>query len=179
MDLRNLSNRGELTESRYTTCQVKALVMESGKLDLHIALDPLAKEPNFTIRGKLLDLNMRELNPLMRQYAKLDFERGNGNIVLEIAATNGQLDGYVKPLFKDLKIFSLKNDGDENFLKIAWEALAEAVTQIFRNQPKDQLATKTPVQGTIKYPETGILPTIGNVLRNAFFQAFTPLYEKS
>ena len=48
------------------------------------------------------------------------------------------------------------------------------VGDVFKNQSKDQVATKIPFEGRLDNPETNIWVTITNVLQNAFIQAIQP-----
>jgi hypothetical protein len=84
----------------------------------------------------------------------------------------------VKPLMKDLDVFELKEDS-ENPLKLAWQAVLAGIVKIFKNQPKDQFATKIPVSGTIDKKGIALWATIGNVLRNAFVRAFSPTFDQT
>jgi hypothetical protein len=120
-------------------------------------------------------------NDLARAYAKLDFASGHGDFVMQLNARDGRLNGYAKPLFHDMKIFSWKQDvtqQHENPLEIAWQALAQGITSIFTNQKKDKFATRVPISGSIDDRQSGTWRAILNVLRNAFVKAYTPQLEK-
>jgi hypothetical protein len=65
-------------------------------------------------------------------------------------------------------------DRDDNVFRKMWEGLAGFVGQVFKNQSKDQVATKIPFEGRLDNPETDIWVTIINVLQNAFIQAIQP-----
>jgi hypothetical protein len=96
-------------------------------------------------------------------------------------ARDGRLDGYAKPLFHDLKIFSWKQDVEQdrkNPLGLAWEALAQGVASIFKNRAKDQFATRVPISGRIDDKQVGTFAAIVGVLRNAFIKAYTPQLEE-
>jgi len=86
----------------------------------------------------------------------------------------------VKPLFRDLKVFSLRADiGDSNVLQFFWQALVGAAAGIFKNHPRDQFGTLIPFQSDLSGATTAdILATIGNVLRNAFVRAYLPRLQE-
>jgi len=65
-------------------------------------------------------------------------------------------------------------DRDESFFQKAWEAVVGAAGSVLKNQKEDQVATKIPIEGTFKNPETRLLYAVGEVLRNAFVQALMP-----
>jgi hypothetical protein len=120
----------------------------------------------------------QDTSSLARSYGDFDFEHGYFSLVMELRSVEGTVDGYIKPLFRQLKVLSLKKElGEKNVLELFWEALLEVTSVIFRNQPKDQLATLIPVKGELKNPQADILESVGNLLRNAFVRAYLPRLE--
>lgn len=180
--VRNLTNSKDENQDLFASCDATGVALGGGKLDLGLKLNPRAKKPTFELQAKLLGIDLKALNPFFKKYAKLDFSSGRGDIVTEIGASNGTLRGYVKPLLKNIDVLSIKDDIEkdhDNILQVIWEGLAGTIVQLFKNQPKDQLATEIPITGSMEAPTTGIFPAIGGVLRNAFIQAFTPFYRSS
>jgi len=112
-------------------------------------------------------------------YGKFDFKRGWFDLVIEADSKEGQLSGYVKPLFRDLKVFDLVEDLEgANVIQAFWQALVGAVTGLLKNQPRDQFGTLIPFSGDYsRTTNTDILATIGNMLRNAFVRAYLPRLE--
>jgi hypothetical protein len=94
----------------------------------------------------------------------------------ELAAADGKFTGYVKPLFKDMRILDLKKDA-KNPLKLLWEAVVEGVSQLFTNHSTGELGTKIPLSGTFENRNVDILATIGGILKNAFIKALLPGIE--
>lgn len=54
----------------------------------------------------------------------------------------------------------------------------EGSVSIFTNQPKDRFATVIPISGTIESPDSAYFVALTNILKNAFFKAFEPGFEK-
>ncbi|MEO8085899.1 MAG: hypothetical protein ABI763_03715, partial [Bacteroidota bacterium] len=48
---------------------------------------------------------------------------------------------------------------------------------VFRNQKKDQVATKVPIEGDFKNPKTGVVDAVVQVVINAFIQALVPAID--
>jgi hypothetical protein len=69
-------------------------------------------------------------------------------------------------------------DRKDNVLRKLWEAFAEGIGEVFENQPKDRVATKVPIRGTVKDLDTNVWYAIGEVLRNAFIQALQPSIDQ-
>jgi hypothetical protein len=175
----NLTNIRDEMKPLVSTVQATAVAMDHAKLEFKMTLDPFSYRPTFHMAMRLMGLDVTRLNDLAQAYGKFDFERGWFDLVVEADAKEGLLNGYVKPLFRDLKIFSLSEDiKDENVLQIFWQALVGGVTTILKNQPRDQFGTLVPFRGDLSQATNAdILATIGNVLRNAFVRAYLPRLE--
>jgi hypothetical protein len=145
------------------------------------SFDPLDRRiADFTLTLRISDIQLKRLNDLARAYAKLDFAGGHGTFVMQLEAKDGALSGYAKPLLHDVQIFSWKQDVEEegkNPLRVAWEAIAQGITSLFKNQAKDQFATRIPISGRIDNKDISAWAAIVGVLHNAFVQAYTPKLE--
>ena len=92
----------------------------------------------------------------------------------------GQLDGYAKPIFHNLQLFSWKQDVEQDKkgpIKLAYEALAQGLVSLFKNHAQDQFATRVPISGRIDDKQLDTSQAILGVLRNAFVKAYTPQLE--
>ena len=177
--IENLTNIRDETKPLISTVQVAGLAMDQAKFEYNMTLDPFSYRPSFRMALRVLGLDVTQLNDLSRNYGKFDFERGWFDLVVEARAEEGQLTGYAKPLFRNLKIFSPSEDfKDENVLRSFWQALVGGVTTLLKNQRRDQFGTVIPFSGDLSgATTTDILATIGNVLRNAFIRAYLPRLE--
>ncbi|MEZ0486778.1 DUF748 domain-containing protein [Fibrella aquatica] len=139
----------------------------------------LLKElPDFNYNLKFTNLQLVKLNPLAREYANVDFERGTMSVFSEMAMNDGKLNGYLKPLTKDMKVFKLKEPGEKRTVgRFFTELLAEAGSEVLENQKRDQVATRVPLTGTIDAIQTPVWPTIFGVLRNAYVEAFEQKFD--
>jgi hypothetical protein len=153
--------------------------MEQARLQFNMKLDPFSYRPTFQLAVRLLNLDVTKLNALTQAYGSFDMKRGWFDLVVELKANEGQLSGYVKPLFRDLQVFSLKQDiQNRNPLEFFWQALVGLTTELFKNQQRSQFATIIPFHGEVSNPQTDTLAVIGNVLRNAFVRAYLPRYQQ-
>jgi len=175
----NLTNIRREINPLVATVNVSGLMMDQAKLELKVTLDPFSYRPSFHLAMRLLGLDVTKINDLALAYGKFDFKRGWFDLVVEADAKEGQLNGYVKPLFRDLKVFSLKEDiKEDNVLQFFWQALVHSVTAIFKNQSRDQFGTLIRFTGSMEgKTSVDLLQTIGNVLRNAFIRAYLPKLE--
>jgi hypothetical protein len=177
--LDNLGNIRNETNPLTSSVNATATAMDQAKLDFKMTLDPFSYKPTFHMALRLLGLDVTKINDLALQYGKFDFKRGWFDLVMEADAKEGQLTGYVKPLFRNLKVFSLKQDiKEDNVLEFFWQALIGGVTNLLKNRSRDQFGTLIPFSGDLSgATSTDILATIGNILRNAFVRAYLPHLE--
>lgn len=128
--------------------------------------------PDFNYDLRFTNIEMTKLNEMARAYANIDFERGRLNVFSEMAMNDGKLNGYVKPLTKEMKIFKLDENENRSVGRFFTELLAQGGTALLKNQKLDQVATRIPLSGTVEEVKVGLWPTIFGVLRNAYIQAF-------
>lgn len=168
----NLRNSYDSTSVLPSTVTARANVYE-GEMNINGRLNLLARKPTFDVNAEVKGTNLVKLNDFFKAYAKIDVNRGTFGLYAEAAAKEGRFNGYVKPLIKNLKVLG-PEDRKDNFLQKLWEGVVGTVAFAFKNQPKNQLATKIPFEGDIKEPDTNVWFMIGTILQNAFIQAIQP-----
>lgn len=171
----NLKNSYDSSELLPASIKASADIYE-GTLTFNMKLNPLADDPTFDMNAELKGTNLVLLNDFFKAYAKIDVNKGTFGMYTEVAAKEGRFEGYVKPLIKDLDVVGAE-DRDDNVFRQLWENIAGTVAEVLENQRKDQFATKVPLEGNIKNPESDIASTILTVLQNAFIQALQPAID--
>lgn len=173
----NLTNIHDEVTPLVATVKATGLALGHAKIEYEMQMDPFSYRPTFQMALRLLGLDVTKTNDLTRAYGSFDFEDGWFDLVVELDAKEGQLDGYVKPLFRNLQVASGQDLREDNVLQVFWEALVGTAAGILENQPRDQVATLVELHGDLSNPDTSILEIIGNVLRNAFIRAYLPRLE--
>jgi hypothetical protein len=173
--IENLTNIHDEITPLVATVRARAQAMDHARFEYEMKLDPFSYRPTFQLAVRLLGLDVTKLNALTRAYGAFDFERGWFDLVVELDSKEGQVQGYVKPLFRNLAVLSLDKDvKEDNVLAVFWEALVGITSEVLENQPRDQVATVIQLRGDMGSPDTDILEILGNVLRNAFVRAYLP-----
>lgn len=150
-----------------------------GKMIFSANMNLLKELPDFDYNLRFTDVQLVKVNPLARAYANLDFERGTMSVFSEMAMLDGKLNGYLKPLTKEMKIFKLDEHEGRSVGKFFTELLAQAGTAVLKNQKKDQVATRIPLRGTVENIQTALWPTLFGVLRNAYIEAFRGEFDNT
>lgn len=174
--IENLGNIHDEITPLVSSVNGTALAMDQAKFEIGMKLDPFSYRPTFTLALRLLGLDVTRVNALARAYGAFDFEHGFFDLVIEMKSTEGRIDGYVMPLFRNLRVLSLKHDvKEDNVLEVFWEALVGLSSEVLENQPRDQFGTRVPFSADATGGvQTDLLAIVGNVLRNAFIRAYLP-----
>src|SRR5436309_2308302 len=62
---------------------------------------------------------MRRMNDLLRAYGNFDVVAGNFSMYSKIKIRQGKIDGHVKPLFSDMKVYDSASGGREKHVSAA------------------------------------------------------------
>ena len=143
-----------------------------GTLDVDSKMNILQEVPDFDVNMSLSEADITALNDYAKEFAAIDFQSGTIGIFGELAAANGNVTGYVKPVATNLSLVDI-DDGDSNPFNLIWESLASVVLEIFENQPADQFALRMPIEGNIDDPDRDVWSAIISIFKNAFAGAFT------
>ena len=173
----NLSNAKHAKGSLPSTA-VGTAVVYNGSAKVNVKIDPFSRVPVFDLNAQLTNVDLTHLNNFLQAYGNFDVERGDFSMYSEVAAKDNRISGYTKPIIKDIKVVSWKEDKSKP-LKLIWESLVGAVAWILTNHKKDQIATKATFEGRLDDPDVDVLGIIGQLLRNAFIQALVPSLENS
>jgi hypothetical protein len=179
--IQNLSNIHDETTPLVAKVEASGVAMDQAKLDFKMTLDPFSYRPTFHMALRLLGLDVTKINDLALAYGKFDFKRGWFDLVIEADSKEGRMTGYVKPLFRNLKVLSLTQDiKEDNILQFFWQALVGFTTNILKNRSRDQFGTLIPFTADASSStSTDILATVGNILRNAFVRAYLPRLDNT
>lgn len=140
-----------------------------GTFKLDGELNLIKEIPDMDMEFSLERANVTALNDFTRHYAGIDFESGTFELFSEIAIADGHLKGYLKPLLKDSKLIG-KEDG---FLGVLWEGFVGFFKFALKNQKTGILATKIPIEGDLNNVDAGVWPTVFNIFKNAWIDAFS------
>ncbi|ALI99454.1 DUF748 domain-containing protein [Rufibacter tibetensis] len=176
----NLANVEEVGKKLPSSVTVTGKSIGGGTLKGKMQVNALKRIPDFDSDFQLTGVNLTSLNSFIKAYAKIDVERGKLDMYSELKLNNGQLDGYIKPFFEEVKVLNWKKDKKEGgVLSAVKEAVIGIFTEAAENQPLDQIATQIPIKGNINNPQTNGWKTFINVLKHAFIDAFSKGIENS
>jgi hypothetical protein len=180
--LYNLTNTSDEAQSRVATFEGEAKFFNQAPITATAHFDPFSNWEDFDIDLRMTGLDLTKLNDFSNAYAKFDFKAGTGDLVLEVDARDSQLDGYIKPLLRNVEVFDVEQDiknEDKGLFRGLWEAVVGGSEDILKNQSKDQFATRVELSGNTKEADVSPYQAFIAVLRNGFVEAFSTRFERS
>src|SRR5262249_28038521 len=125
------------------------------------------------------DTQLASMNDLLRAKANVDVTSGVFAFYSELDVRNNQVDGYVKPLFRDVKVYDPQQDRDKPVLNQIYQGVVGGVAKLLENPKTEDVATKASVKGPIESPNTSTWQILARLVQNAFFKAILPGLEQS
>jgi hypothetical protein len=118
------------------------------------------------------------MNNVLRAYGNFDVSAGVFSLVTELHVRNGRISGYIKPLFKDIKVYDRRKDKGRGFGHKMYETLIGGVAKLLENRSQQEVAIRTDISEPVGNPETSTRQIIAELIKNAFFKAILPSFEK-
>jgi uncharacterized protein DUF748 len=152
--------------------------MGTGNTVISGTFRPETKSPDFDLAIKIERTQMRAMNNLLRAYGDFDVTAGLFSLYSELRVKNGHVEGYIKPLFRDLRVYDARQDKEKTLFHKLYEGLVGDLAKLLENQSREEVATRTDVSGTLENPQTSTWQAVINLVKNAFFKAILPGIEK-
>jgi len=150
----------------------------SGTIHGTATFRPTRSGPDFDMAVQVVGASLPSINDLLRAYGKFDVAQGTFSVYSEVKVHGGRIDGYVKPLFKDVKVYDPKQDQKKPVLRKLYEKIVGGVSHILENHPREQVATVADISGPISDPNTSTWEIVVRLVSNAFVKAILPGFER-
>jgi len=121
---------------------------------------------------------MKAMSKIFQAYGKFDIKRGEFSFFSEIAIRNNRIQGYVKPIFKNMEVTDMRTPEEKSLFHKLYAGAVSVVTELLKNRPRQQVATETNISGPLEDPRANTAQIIVNLVRNAFFKAILPGFER-
>ena len=171
LTLENLDNHSDHGRSRF---HAQGAFMGSGQTVFSGGFMASAKPADFDVRLKVDDARLSDLNPLLLSLAGADVAQGRLSIYSELAVKNGRIEGYIKPLFRNLKVSEHQKDKGKPFVKRVEMHLLQFLVFVFKNHTTQEVATVIRVSGSTVDPKVDEWEVIRKLIENGFARAVLP-----
>lgn len=180
MEALNLCNVKENPEDLPSRIYLQALSFGNGQLNIAMRINVLKKVPDLDLDMQFENINMKELSDFFEEYADANVTSGNLNLYAEMAVTEGEISGYVKPALNGLEFNRLERD-DQTEPGLYWQTISDFLEDISQNQKHKEFASRVSMNGTIP-EEDPLLLSLWETFSDALIEAFetnaqTPQYS--
>ncbi|MDD2853426.1 MAG: DUF748 domain-containing protein [Desulfuromonadaceae bacterium] len=172
---KNFSN-----QSARGTAQVKLAgkFMGSGMTTATADIRPKKAGSDLDLYLKIDESQLTAMNNVLLSYGDFDVSAGVFSLVTELHITDGAISGYIKPFFKDMDVYDRRKDMARGVSHQMYEMLIGGVATLLENRSHQEVATRVDIKGAVGNPETSTLQIVVELVRNAFFKAMLPSFEK-
>lgn len=174
LTVNNLTNSRTLSENMIADVQLLGRIQYKGNIYASGKFDPYDKDISCDMDVAINDLPVTSLNSLFKTYVDFDVENGDFEMYSEVSINQGELGGYIKPFINDLKVVDYKKEKDEKFGQLAWESIIGLGSNLIKNWPQDDIATRINLKGDVNDPGFKVLKTIGSLFMHAIFHNLKP-----
>lgn len=148
--------------------QATGISTGNGKVFLEGNLNLAKKISEMDLSFSIENADVTAFNDFSNHNAKLNFERGTFSVFTEVEIAKGHLLGYIKPILTDSKLIG----EDDNYSENLWEGFVGFFKFALKNKGTDTVETKAPIAGDLNNLEAGVWPTVFNLFKNGWIQAF-------
>lgn len=151
--------------------------MGSGDTLVKANFRPETEGPDFTLESQIHNTQVTSLNGLFENYGKFDVAGGLFSLFTQMNVKEGEVQGYVKPLFSQLKVYSYQTEKNKTVVKQAYEIVIGAASHLLTNHVTQKVATQVNISGKLSQPNVSTWQALGELIRNAFIKAILPGFE--
>jgi hypothetical protein len=176
-DLR-LSNLSNKFSQGPAEAELQGKFMGSGPTLVNAQFRPEKEGPDLDLRVKIEDTRMADMNDLFRAYGKFDVTEGRFAFYSELQIKNDAISGYIKPFFKDMRVYDERTDSEKKFFRQLYEMLVGGVANLLESRHRHEVAARADISGPVEKPRISNWQIVGKLIENAFFKTILPGFEK-
>jgi len=135
--------------------------------------------PAFDLKIAIVNTDLPSLNDLLRSFGRFNVAAGKLSLYAQIGVKNGNIDGYVKPMFADLEVYNYQKDKNTPIMHQAKELVIGAASHLLTSHRTNQVASDVDLQGNVTKPDVDTWQALSQVLRNAFIRAILPGFDRA
>jgi len=173
--LTNYTNHEEQGPAHVT---INGKFMGTGDTTLDGTFLATQQGPQFDMNLAIKNTDMTAMNDLLLAFGRFDVKHGEFTVYAQLDVKDGNISGYVKPMFSDLTVYDWDKDKHKPILHQAYEAAVGAAGHLFKNSQTQQVATKVDLAGKLNNPNTSTWQAVVEVVQNAFIQAILPGFDR-
>ncbi len=175
LSLEHLSNQ---RSEGPAVARLRGRLMGSGQTHVTATVQPQTGSADMDLTARIEDVDMARMKDLVRAYGGFDVSAGEFSVFTELRTKSGALTGYIKPVFRGVKVGDGGEGTQEKTLRHRlYEGLVAMAEKILKNRSRGEVATVVTLSGRIDQPGVDVWEVVGHLLQNAFLKAILPGFE--
>ncbi len=170
----NFSNRLKDLKEGDAAAKVTGLFMGTGRTVVAGTFGRENPNPAFDLDARIVKTELKSFNEVLRAYADIDVSKGAFSFFSRLSVKDGQIDGYVKPIFGNVEVYDPKQDADKAVMRKLYESVVGGVVELLKNPRREQVAAESDLSGPVANPQADTWQIVGTLIQNAFFKAILP-----
>jgi hypothetical protein len=175
LELTNLSNHFSQGPAHLV---LRGRFMDSGLTTVTGDFRPEKSGSDFDLNLAIRDASLPALNNLLRAYGRFDVQSGQLSVFSQVSVRHGEMKGYVKPLFSNVKVYDPEKDKNKSALHQAYELAVGAAAKVVKNSSTQKVATKVDVSGKLDNPNVSTWQALVQFVQNGFVNAILPGFDR-
>jgi hypothetical protein len=172
--LTNLSNRFAQGPAEMV---LSGKFMGSGPAGVSARFRPEREGPDLDLAVKIENTPLADMNDLFRAYGNFDVTEGMFAFYSELKVRNDEISGYIKPFFRNMKVYDRRDDSQKSQFRKLYEMLVGGVSKLLESRKRGEVAAKADISGPVENPRMSNWQIVGKLIENAFFKAILPEFE--
>lgn len=175
----SLEHLGNQQSQGPAVARIRGRFMGSGETRITAKVQPRTGSADVDLTAQIERVDMASMKDLVRAYGGVDVAAGEFSMYSELRMKDGALSGYVKPLFRGVKVGGDGEGAQEKSLRRRlYEGLVNIAGKILKNRARGEVATVVTLGGRVDQPQFSQWQVVGRLLQNAFIRAILPGYEE-
>lgn len=152
--------------------------MGTGKTVITGVFRPDKDGPDFNLEITIENTQMKPMSDLFGAYGNFAVDGGLFSFYSELKVENDRIDGYVKPMFQDMKVTDNRNKEEKSIFHKLYIGIVKGLKELLEN-PQERVATQADISGPIEDPRASTWQIIQRLVQNAFFKSILPGFAGS
>jgi hypothetical protein len=156
---------------------LRGQLMGKGPTRITASVKPEPGRADLDVTTLIQQADLARLSDAVRAHGGVGVSAGELSVYSELKLENGAIEGYVKPLVKDVRVGDDGAEADRSLKRRMVEGMMNVAGKVLKNHSRGEVATVVHVSGPLERPRVSRWETIGRLLQNAFIKPIVPGLE--
>ena len=150
-----------------------------GEAHASLGVRPRKGGYDMDLSARVENADMARMNNFVHDYGGFNVAAGEMSVFTELKVENDAVTGYVKPLFRDVKVGVPEGEPEpaKSFGQRLYQGAVGLAAKVLKNRPRKEVATVVTITGRADQPVYSMWSAVGHLLQNAFIKAILPGFD--